>query len=124
MVITTSNSWEDQVFRFSKTQARAVMCASGIMKTQIKLLAHKIWHSMILEYSLRDKYTNEFVSAMDIISNSSTQEIIWKNRYQMMSLEKLVLKKNVYKINYKYKYLFNFGFYIHLWLWLDEQWYF
>ena len=45
----------------SKTQARYVCHASDINKTQIKLLAHKTWHSVILEYLLKDKSMKEFV---------------------------------------------------------------
>ena len=39
----------------SKTQARADCQASGVMKKQIKLLAHRTWNSMIIEYLLKDK---------------------------------------------------------------------
>ena len=60
----------------SKTQSIAVICAIYVMKSQIKLLAHKTWHSVILEYFLKDKSMKEVVSAMDIINTLSTQEII------------------------------------------------
>ena len=39
----------------SKTQARADCQASGVMKKQIKLLAHRTWNSMIIEYLPKDK---------------------------------------------------------------------
>ena len=41
----------------SKTQSRAVRYASDVMKSQIKLLANKTWHSVIIEYFLEDKDT-------------------------------------------------------------------
>ena len=34
----------------SKSRARDVRCASDIVKTQIKLLSHKTWHSVIIEF--------------------------------------------------------------------------
>ena len=58
---------------FSVTQVRAVRRAIYVMKSQIKLLAHKTWHSIITEYSLKDKYIKEVESEMDISTTSSTQ---------------------------------------------------
>ena len=40
---------------FPKTQPRSVFRASGVMETQVKLLAHKTWHFVILEYFMKDK---------------------------------------------------------------------
>ena len=40
---------------WSKTQARVVHISSEVMKKQVKLLAHKTWHPMILEEILKDK---------------------------------------------------------------------
>ena len=37
---------------WSKSQSRAVMRARDIMKTPMKVWAHKTWHFVILEYSL------------------------------------------------------------------------
>ena len=56
----------------SKTQAIYVCCESGMLKKQIKLLTHKTWHFVILEYFLKDKAIKEVVSEMDIITNLST----------------------------------------------------
>ena len=59
---TSDNSRNDKVFwlqksihkkikysYLSKNQARYVWCASDIMKKQVKISAHKIWHYIILE---------------------------------------------------------------------------
>ena len=77
---------------FFKTQSRAVCLESNITKTQIKLLAHKTWYSANLAYLLKDKAIKEFVSEMDIITNSPTKEIIRHNKCQMRFLDKLVMK--------------------------------
>ena len=45
-----------------KTQPRAVRRASDAMKSHIKLLANKIWHSVILDYLFKDKGMEEVVS--------------------------------------------------------------
>ena len=50
------------------------------MNSQIKLLSHKTWNDVIVEYFLKDKDIKEVVSGMDIISTSSTQEIIRYNK--------------------------------------------
>ena len=63
------------------------------MKSQIKLLAGKTFHSVILEYFLKYKDTKEFVPEMGKITTSSTQEIISQNKCQMRFLDKLVLEK-------------------------------
>ena len=72
----------------SKTQSRALFRASGAMKIHIKLLAHKKPHSIILEYSIKYKSMKEVVSAMNIINNFSTQEIIRQNKCQIRFLYK------------------------------------
>ena len=46
------------------------------MKSHIKLVANKTWHSIILESFLENKGLKEVVSAIYIIITSSTQEII------------------------------------------------
>ena len=46
----------------SKTQPRAVRRASDAMKSHIKLLANKIWNSVILDYLFKDKGMEEVVS--------------------------------------------------------------
>ena len=61
------------------------------MKSQIRLLA-KTCHFFIIEYVLKDKYTNEVKSEVDIITNFSTQKIIWQNKCLMRFLDRLVLK--------------------------------
>ena len=66
------------------------------MKPQIKLLAQK-FHSSILEYFLKHKYTKYFVSEMEIITTLFTQEIIRQNKCQTRFLDKLVLKEDVDK---------------------------
>ena len=73
------------------------MLAINLMRKQIKILAHKTQHSVIFEYSLKDKSMKEFLSAIDIITDSSTEEIISQNMYQIGLLEILVLKKDVDK---------------------------
>ena len=64
------------------------------MKSQIKLLAGKTFHSVILEHFLKYKDTKEVVSEMGKITPSSTQEIISQNKCQMRFLDKLVLEKD------------------------------
>ena len=83
----------------SKTQARAVRCASDVMKKHIKLLSQKTCNSVILEYFLKYKVMKEVVLEMDIITTSFTKEIIRKNKCQMSFLEKLVFKQDVDKID-------------------------
>ena len=55
-----------------KTQSRAVRHAGDVMKPQIKLLAIKTWHSVILGYLFNYKDTKEVVSVIYIITTSST----------------------------------------------------
>ena len=74
----------------SKTQSRAVRRASYVMNSHIKLVANKTWYYVILEYFLKFKDMKEVVSEMDIIIDSSTQEIIRQNKCQMRFLVKLV----------------------------------
>ena len=64
------------------------------MKSQIKLLANTTWHSVILEFLLKDKYMKEVISEMAIIMTSPTQEILRQNHWQIMFLENLALKQN------------------------------
>ena len=52
---------------------------------------------MILEYFLKYKAMKEVVSEMDIITNSSTQDILRQNKCQMRFLNKLVSKQDVDK---------------------------
>ena len=47
---------------FSKTQSRSVHREIYIVKTQVKLVAHKTWHYVTLEYSPKDKSMKEVVS--------------------------------------------------------------
>ena len=63
------------------------------MKSQIKVLSNKTWHSFILEYVLKDNDTKEVLLAMDIIIILSTQKIIRQNKSQMRFLDKLSLKQ-------------------------------
>ena len=63
------------------------------MKSQIKLLSNKTWHSFILEYVLKDNDTKEVLLAMDIIIILSTQKIIRQNKSQMRFLDNLSLKQ-------------------------------
>ena len=44
---------------FFRTQAISALCASDVMKKQVKLLSHKKWNPMILECFLRYKYMKE-----------------------------------------------------------------
>ena len=67
------------------------------MKTQITLLAHKIWSSGILEYFLKDVAMKEFASAMDITNTSCTQEIMGHNKCQLRFLDKFLFKQTVDK---------------------------
>ena len=67
------------------------------MKTQIKLLDHKIWHSMIIVQCSFGESMEEVVSETYIITNSSTQEIISQNKCQMRFLDKFLLKHNIDK---------------------------
>ena len=46
----------------SKTQANDVSNPSYIMETRIKLLAHRTWHYVILEYLPENKSMKEVVS--------------------------------------------------------------
>ena len=55
-----------------KTQPRAVRRESDLMKSQIKLSSNQTYHSVILEYLLKDKAMKKVVSAMDIITTLST----------------------------------------------------
>ena len=64
---------------------------------------------------LKDKALKEAVSSMDIITTSSTEEIISQSKCQMMFLDKFLLKQNVDKNDDKFNYLFNVGVSIHLW---------
>ena len=65
------NSIHDKIKHsyFSKTQARAVCCASDVTDTNTKWLAYKVLYYMILKYLLKYKYTKEVVSEIDIIAN-------------------------------------------------------
>ena len=51
----------------SKNQARTGRRANGVMKSRIKLLAHKTLNFVILECLLKDKYMKEVVSAIYIL---------------------------------------------------------
>ena len=73
MFFTRYNIQEYQVFNFSKIQARDVFHASGITKKHVKLIAHKIWHFLILQKFLKEKYTKEVVLEMDIIPTLSVE---------------------------------------------------
>ena len=79
----------------SKTQLISVRRASDVMKQQIKIVPNKTWHSITIEYFLKNEDTKEVVSVMDTIINSSTHEIISQNKCQMRFLEKLVLNKTL-----------------------------
>ena len=81
----------------SKTQSWAVRHVSDVMKLKIKLLAHKTWNSVVLEYLLKYKYDKDVSSAMDIITTLSTQEIMRHNKCQMRYFDVLVLKQDVDK---------------------------
>ena len=61
---------------FSETKSIFVLFTSDKIKTQFKLSAQKTWNPVIIEYFLKDRYMKEFVSAMDIITNFSIEEII------------------------------------------------
>ena len=65
------------------------------MKTQVKLVTHKTWYSVLLEYFLKDKAFKKFVSAIVIINNFSSEEIISQNKCQIRFLEKNVDKNLV-----------------------------
>ena len=65
--------------------------------TQMNLLLHKILNYVILEYFLKYYSIKEVVSAIYIITNLSTQEIIRQNQCQISFLDKLVLKKDADK---------------------------
>ena len=67
------------------------------MMTQMNLLLHKILNYVILEYFLKYYSIKEVVSAIYIITNLSTQEIIRQNQCQISFLDKLVLKKDADK---------------------------
>ena len=49
----------------SKTQSRSVRREMDVMKSQIKLLDHKIWHYVILEYFLKYKSMENVLPTMD-----------------------------------------------------------
>ena len=68
------------------------------MDKQVKLLSHKTWNYVILGYILKYKYMREVVSAIDIITNLSIQEIIRKNKFQMSFLDKFLLGKALIKM--------------------------
>ena len=53
--------------------------------------------TMYLKYFLKDKDMKEVLSAMDIITTSSTQGIIWQNKCHMMFIDKSVLKQDTDK---------------------------
>ena len=63
----------------------------------MNLLLHKILNYVILEYFLKYYSIKEVVSAIYIITNLSTQEIIRQNQCQISFLDKLVLKKDADK---------------------------
>ena len=67
----------------SKTWVRSVRRASDVVEAQVKLLAKKTLNDVIPEKNLKDKAIKEVVSETDIISASSTQEIIRQNKCQM-----------------------------------------
>ena len=73
------------------------MCLSckWFNEENVKLLVHKIWITVILENFMRYKDTKEVVSAMYLITNFSTTEIIKQNQCQMRFLDKSLLKQNV-----------------------------
>ena len=79
----------------TKTQERALCRKSHVMKTHIKLVAHKTWNFVILEYLLKYKTLEEVVSEMDIVTSFSTQYILRHNECQIRFLDKLVLKQDV-----------------------------
>ena len=54
-----------------------------MMNLRIKLLAHKTRDYILLEYLLKYKDMKEVVLEMDIITTSSTPEIIRHNTRQM-----------------------------------------
>ena len=68
------------------------------MKTQVKLVAHKTWYSVLLEYFLKDKAFKKVVSAIVIINHFSSEEIISQNKCQIGFLEKFLLKKMLINI--------------------------
>ena len=59
-----------------ETKTITVCYASDVVKMQVKLLAHKKWHSVMLEYFMKDKAMKEVVSEMDIITTYPTEEIV------------------------------------------------
>ena len=81
----------------SKTQSIFVSFESDVMRKQVKILGQKTWHTVILEYFLKDKSMNYFVSEIDIITTLSTHEIISQNQFQMKVFDKFLLKQNVDK---------------------------
>ena len=81
----------------SKTKYGYVHSSSSVIKTQIKLLEHITWNSVILEIFLKDKPMKEFLSEINIVTTFSTEEIISQNKCQIGLLEILVLKKDVDK---------------------------
>ena len=83
------------------------------MKQLVRLLAHKTFHYVILEDFLKDKPMKEVVSEINIISNSSTKEIIRQNKFQMRFLDKFLLGEILIKDYYICNYMFNVGVSIH-----------
>ena len=75
-----------------KTQSRYVRRASDVIKSYMKLLARKTWHSVLLEYLLRYKAMEEVISEVDIITTSYTQYQIRQSKCQMRFLDNLLLK--------------------------------
>ena len=83
---------------FSNTKSIYVKRSSDLMKSWIKLLAHKLCHFVIIEHLFKDKAMKKVLSVMDIINTSSTQEIISRNKCQMRFWGKLELK-NMFIMN-------------------------
>ena len=71
MLFVKSNTRSDQLFGFSRTQARTVCRKSYVMNKKVKLLALKIWNSVILEYFLKEKAMKEVFSEVGIITTLS-----------------------------------------------------
>ena len=60
------------------------------MKEQLKLVAHKTCHYVILEYFIKYKAMKEVLSATDIINTMYTEEIIRNHKCQMRFLDKFI----------------------------------
>ena len=87
--------YENTKFSYlSKTRPITIRSASGIIKSQTKILANKTWHYVVLEYVLKYTAMKEVVSEMDIIIIFSTQTIIRHNKCQMRFLDKVLLKQD------------------------------